>query len=201
MASLVLSKSLIDCITYIYNKSKTSEVDWYVGGSCGLLLQDITLKTDPRDLDIQIETKFSPIFHSLLQPYALDRPHYSETEIFKSLLSHYKICGIEVELVADFSVHSLKSDYKVDMSFLKNYSTTQNLNGFEIKVMPLAHEFVFNVLRNRPDRFLAIAKKMTSNRTLYFPVLYEILKRDQFDELHVQKMSDLLSESLCEREM
>ncbi|MFS1512334.1 nucleotidyltransferase domain-containing protein [Chengkuizengella sp. SCS-71B] len=198
---MVLSKSLSECITYIYNKLESSEVDWYVGGSCGLLLQEISLEADPRDLDIQIETKFSPIIHSILQPYALDKPHFSETEIFKSLLSHYEIGGIEVELVAEFSVHSLTSDYKVDMSFLKKYSTVVNLNGFQIKVMPLAHEFIFNVLRNRPDRYLVAAEKMVSNKMRYFPALYEILKRNQFDELHMQKMSDLLSESLCEREL
>ncbi|NDI34342.1 nucleotidyltransferase domain-containing protein [Chengkuizengella sediminis] len=198
---MVLSNSLCDCISYVHNKLKGSNIDWYVGGSCGLLLQNISLKAEPKDLDIQIETKFSPTIHSLLQSYALDKPHYSESEIFKSLLSHYEIGGIEVELVADFSVHSLMSEYIVDMSFLKKYSNTVNLNGLQIKVMPLAHEFVFNVLRNRPDRFLAAAEKMISNRTLYFPALYEILKRNQFDDIHVQKMSELLCESLCEREL
>ncbi|MDP5273788.1 nucleotidyltransferase domain-containing protein [Chengkuizengella axinellae] len=196
---MLLSKSLNDCLTFVYKKLENSEVDWYVAGSCSLVLQNISLNADPNDLDIQIKSKYSPVIHSLLQPYALDKPHYSESDHFRSLLSHYEVGGIEVEFVADFSVQVLKSDYIVDMNILKDYSTTVNVNGLMIKVMPLAHEFVFNILRDRPDRYIASAEKMKTNRSLYFPALFEILKRNHLDEIHVEKLSALLGEPLKER--
>ncbi|MNW16650.1 hypothetical protein D3C71_2155640 [compost metagenome] len=62
--------------------------------------------------------------------------------------------------------------------------------------MPLAHEFVFNILRNRPDRYLAIAVLIRNNPSKHLPLLSKLLARNEWSADLVAKMAEILDQPL-----
>lgn len=58
--------------------------------------------------------------------------------------------------------------------------------------MPLAHEFLFNVLRDRPDRYEPILRTMQDHPDKHMQTLSDLMNRNQWGhEFHV-KMNELL---------
>jgi hypothetical protein len=188
-----ISIELLQTLEQIDRLLHTRNVDWLVGGSCGLLLQGVDLNQPPRDLDIYVDAAGASVLYEAMLPFAIDQLVESQTAIYSSILSHFQIAHIQVEVVGGFEVHALLSDYHVEVSdLLLKYGTAYYIGECKIGLMPLAHEFIFNMLRQRPDRYLAIAEKMRSHREKYVTPLNEILQRNSFDPAFVQKLNELL---------
>lgn len=188
--SELMNKVLIDINKKIYQTG----ADWLIGGSCGLLLQKVSLTNQPRDLDIYVDQQQVQHVSELLQDYAIDQLKHSETGMYRSYLSHYDMDGVQVELVGGFQVEVKGAYYCVEVSdLMMKYSFPVSLRSHCIRLMPLAHELVFNVLRNRPDRYRCIAEVMKSNKDLYLPPLIEIVERNQFNQDFLDKFDGLLN--------
>jgi hypothetical protein len=167
-------------------------VKWLVGGSCGLLLQEVEIELPPRDLDIYIDAKDAATVYDALQIYATDQLVHSQTGIYVSLLSHFLIANVSVEVVGGFEVHAEQSRYQVEVSFLEAFGINYDTGNCQIGLMPLAHELVFNVLRQRPDRYLAIAEKMRTNPNRFLIPLNKVLERNTFNPDFIEKLNELL---------
>lgn len=132
---------------------------WLIGGSTGLLLQGVQLAAPPRDLDIYADREDVYALHAALAGYAVDEQQESATPIYKSILSHYAIGDVKVELVGAFEVNALGSEYKVEARYFAEALAGRLPDALQpaaATLMPLAHELVFNLLRGRPDRYEAI---------------------------------------------
>ncbi|MCC3373502.1 nucleotidyltransferase domain-containing protein [Cohnella sp. REN36] len=128
-------------------------VPWLVGGSVGLRLRGGRLDRPPRDLDLYADADDAIRLHDRLRPYATDEPAWSETERYRSLLSHYRLEGVSVELVGDFSVRARDSVYRTEVRrTLNGMGETYVLEGRALTLIPLGHELIFNLLRERADR-------------------------------------------------
>lgn len=189
-----LLEPLLPSISTIHTRlQQAHNVRWLVGGSCGLLMHNVDIGRSPRDLDIYIDLNDVQKVHTLLQPYAIDQPEFSETPIYASMLSHYRIDGHVVEVVGDFKVKALGSVYQVEVEYLgENYACPATVEEQEVPLMPLAHEFLFNVLRNRPDRYEPILRTMQAQPDRHMPALTDLMNRNYWGhEFHV-KMNELL---------
>jgi hypothetical protein len=201
MAPFVCSKSMTKAIREIASLLQNLAGDWIIGGSSGLLLQGVALTSEPRDLDIYTDERFVGIIASALQKYAVDQPHFSETSMYSSILSHYRIEGVQIELVGNFVVNSGGSSYHTEVSkVMKQFNAVTALDDRVIYLTPLAHELVFNILRDRADRYEAIAEKMRGQLHVYLPALLEIIKRNHWNDIHLKQINNLLKVSLDERE-
>ncbi len=170
-----------------------NDVPWLIGGSCGLLLQGIPIGTMPRDIDIYVDTPSSEILHNNFKRYALDEPTYSKTDRYCSILSHYKISGVTIELVAGFEVRVPGATYLVDIrDTMVRLATEVRLSGVSVMVMPMAHEFIFNLMRERPDRYLSISNYMRKHLSETIPALREIVRKNQFDDAWIHRLGHLL---------
>ncbi|GMX65222.1 hypothetical protein Elgi_44920 [Paenibacillus elgii] len=140
--------------------TRGSDSTWLVGGSTGLLLQGVQLAAQPRDLDLYADQRAAEDLHMALRRYATDEQTESETPIYRSMLSHYEMNGVKVELVGAFEVRAMDSEYRVEAEYLARTHAlaVPYSEGKTVRLMPLAHELVFNVLRDRPDRYEAIAR-------------------------------------------
>ncbi|MCP1307118.1 hypothetical protein [Paenibacillus tyrfis] len=140
--------------------TRGSDSIWLVGGSTGLLLQGVELDALPRDLDIYADRRDAEALHIALRQYATDDQTESETLIYRSILSHYEMNDVKVELVGAFEVRAMDSEYRVEAEYLARTHALAVSHGVgeTVRLMPLAHELVFNVLRDRPDRYEAIAR-------------------------------------------
>jgi hypothetical protein len=188
-----ISKEILQALAQIRSLLHTKQVDWLVGGSCGLLLQEVDITQPPRDLDIYVDAVGASIIYDAMQPFAVDQLVRSHTTIYSSVLSHFHINHIQVEVVGGFEIQALQSDYRVEVSqLLLKYSTTYRVGECEIGLMPLAHELIFNILRQRPDRYLAIAAKMLSDSASYLTPLNKIIERNSFDPAFFKKLNELL---------
>ncbi|KQX68768.1 MULTISPECIES: hypothetical protein [unclassified Paenibacillus] len=194
---MVLLEPLLPTITTIHTQLlQVPDVRWLIGGSCGLLLQKVDIGRSPRDLDIYVDDNDVTAIHSSLLDYSVDTPIYSKTPIYASILSHYLIDGNAVEVVGDFKVNALHSSYQVEATYLwENHSHSVRINEQEVKMMPLAHELLFNLLRNRPDRYEAIAKTMKAFPELHMQALSDLIQRNRWGSEFERKLERLIDSS------
>jgi hypothetical protein len=190
---IILPIENLQAIENIHAQLQSKHVKWLVGGSCGLVLQDVIIDKLPRDLDIYVDAKDAGIVYEALQSYATDQLVRSQTGIYISLLSHFRMVNVPVEVVGGFEVHVDQSHYQVEVSgFLESFDVTYDTGICRFGVMPLAHELVFNILRQRPDRYQAIAEKMRANPMEYLTPLNKILERNSFSVDFIHKLNELL---------
>lgn len=173
-----------------------SSAKWIVGGSAGLLLRGLPLSAMPRDIDIYCDEEDLPFIYAALQKYAVDAPHYSETNIYRSTLAHFEIKGMPIELVGGFKVDAAKSSYEVRVSDLlipygERFSTPNC--DYPLMVVPLAHELWFNQLRGREDRVELIAKAFMKMRGIHEPALQAIEKSNHFTAAAVHQVHHIIS--------
>ncbi|MFB9329567.1 hypothetical protein ACFFSY_26825 [Paenibacillus aurantiacus] len=141
-----------------------SGAKWLLGGSAGLLLRGLRLSQPPRDLDLYADLEEARLIHRMLSRYAIDEPHESVTAMYRSLLSHYEVDGVAVELVGGFEVHAGFGSYEVKVNeLLYRHREVVACGRYEVGIVPLAHELWFNVLRAREDRTLLIMDAIRRN--------------------------------------
>jgi hypothetical protein len=155
------------------------EAPWVVGGSTGLVLRGAKLERAPRDIDIYVDKDSVSRVHEQLSEYVLDHPEDNETERYRSTLSHYRIENTIVELVGDFRVQALQSSYTTEVDkLLYPYSDRIEVDGFPIPIVPLGHELIFNLLRERMDRVLLTAQLLTKDYSKHISFLQILLQRN-----------------------
>jgi hypothetical protein len=188
-----LSPQVLHAMELLQKALQDSGVKWLVGGSCGLLLHGIELAQRPRDLDIYLDEHEVKSLSHLLRNWALDLPQHSTTEIYTSTLSHFLIADMQVEAVGGFRVHKNGSLYLVEAEYmLQQYALQVIVQGTVIAVMPLAHELLFNMLRNRPDRYEAIASAMLLRPEQHMPILQDLIERNQWEPEFTLQLDKLL---------
>ncbi|MFC5448075.1 nucleotidyltransferase family protein [Paenibacillus aestuarii] len=177
-----LLEPMLPAINKLSAELRSVDAKWLIGGSCGLVMHEIDTLRSPRDLDLYVDGGDIPAIHTALAQFAVDEPAYSETPIYASTLSHYEILGATIELVGDFRVQALDSVYTIEATYLwEHHGIELPLEGLahHVKMMPLAHELIFNVLRERPDRYEAIAQAMRRSPERHMPALHDLLKRNR----------------------
>ncbi len=158
----------------------SEEIVYVIGGSTGLALRGAELDRPPRDLDIYVDEEDVGDVHRLLKPFAMDDPESSVTERYRSTLSHYRIAGAIVELVGGFRVTAGKSVYKTEVrEILYPECDLIDLDGTELPVVPLGHELIFNLLRERLDRAEIAGRLISSAPEKHVPKLRRLLDRNK----------------------
>lgn len=179
-------------ICRLASRWRTLASPWLIGGSTGLMFQQVRIQSEPRDLDIYIDPDDVMAFHEALQDCAADTPSYSRTERYRSTLSHYRMEGVTVELVAGFEVQAPNAHYRVNIRELQGFAREERIADVTVRFMPLAHELVFNLLRERPDRYEPIAEAMRSDLSQHMPCLAEMIANNVFGEEWLRSIAGLL---------
>ncbi len=176
---------------------KDAEGHWLLGGSCALWLQGVPLGAAPRDIDIYADMQHADALHSLLEAFALDEPRLDESGVYKSCLSHYKLGDFTLELVGGFQVKTEGALYRTEVAeILDPAARSVSLEAVSMRLMPLAHEFIFNVLRARPDRYLPIAEEIRKHPDQHLPLLSRLLERNLWTFETISRMAELLNQPL-----
>jgi len=158
-----------------------SGAGWVLGGSAGLALRGIALPSPPRDVDLYVDPEEAAAAHRALAAYAVDEQQRSETDIYRSILSHYVIGGVQLELVGGFVVRAKNCEYRTEVrGVLLPCAWRAELDGRRVPVAPLAHELWFNTLREREDRALLVAAAMRG-LSAHDAALREIEARNRLD--------------------
>mgnify|MGYP001335397972 CR=1 FL=1 len=166
-----------------------------LGGSCGLMLQGVAVDRTPRDIDLYADVHRARQIDERLRSFATDRPRWDESELYRSVLSHYRIGDAAVELVGGFRVQSGGSVYQVRIEGgLEAFCPRVRVADMEWTVMPLAHELTFNLLRNRPDRTGPIASVMRGNWEAHREAVCWILANNSLSARHAAELRGLLPE-------
>lgn len=186
--------SIQRALEVVYQTIQPLKLPWMVGGSVGLQLRGLPIEKQPRDVDVYIDETHMQMIHLALQDYALHQPVFSKTAIYQSTLGHYQIETIQVEIVGSFCVHARDCRYEVKVDeYANRFLTFTSLpSHIEIPLMPLAHEYVFNLLRQRPDRYAPIAEMIQSNWLDHQPTMNYILQHNEWSpEILLQMKNDL----------
>lgn len=188
---------VIPSLTQLASLCKDSESKWLLGGSCSLWLQDVSISAIPNDIDVYVDIQDVEDIHSRLVEYALDKPHMDESGLYRSCLSHYRLGDLTMELVGSFEVRTEGAIYRTEISdVLFPKAQKWRKGNIEISLIPLAHEFVFNMLRNRPDRYLSIATIIRNHPDKHLPLLSQLLANNKWSAEYVSKMAEILDQPL-----
>jgi hypothetical protein len=161
---------------------------WVVGGSTGLAIRGARLASAPRDLDVYADEQDVPEIHELLSRWSTDAPEANETERYRSVLSHYEITKTTVELVGGFHVFTGDSVYKAEVrDYLCPEGDRVDIFGVSLRLVPLGHELIFNLMRAREDRVKLVAGLIRENPVRHTALLERLLKRNAIGEELVRK--------------
>ncbi|MFD1885095.1 hypothetical protein [Paenibacillus wenxiniae] len=191
--SLALPSSLqqaLEKLTTALHQS-APQTDWLLGGSCSLLLQGIELEQSPRDIDLYADGAAVTLLHGSLQQTlkVLDAPELNETRMYRSTLAHYEAYGCTVELVGDFEVRARESYYRVHVDkLLYPASIAVEVGSASIRLMPLPHELMFNLLRDRPDRYQAIAGHIQQQPDVHEALIRQLIDHNGFHPNMTQRI-------------
>lgn len=183
--------SIIDCV---------GNGSWIVGGSAGLLLRGLPLEAEPRDLDLYCDEEDAAALHRALRPYATDAPSFSETDIYRSTLSHFECGGMRVELVAGFQVRAYGCLYAVEVKeLLLPHAATVDIGAGrqgarQAQLVPLAHELWFNALRGRSDRVRLIAAAISGDLPRHAAALEELERRNALSQAAVRQVRQWIND-------
>lgn len=162
-------------------------VSWVVGGSTGLALRGAELGRQPRDLDIYADAADVAAIHATLANVAMDGPVVSETDRYRSVLSHYDIGGTIVELVGGFTVSALGSVYRTDVNGLLYPSGDFFYVAEEaVRLVPLGHELIFNLLREREDRAETVGRMIGLCPDKHVPALTKLIAANDLSPIIVE---------------
>ncbi len=188
-----LSEPLVQAIHTIHQRLSHLSAPWLIGGSCGLILHNLPIQSTPRDLDIYVDRVFIDEFHHALSDFATDSPILSETDRYESILAHYQIAGITLEIVGGFHVHVTGATYQTRVTeLLYSFSSIIDLAGTKIHIMPLAHELLFNLFRERPDRYELIAQAIRAQMDMHLTCLNVLLTNNRIDHRWIHQIANLL---------
>lgn len=167
---------------------------WLLGGSCGLLLHGVKLDKAPRDIDLYTdEIRINDLHEKLAQELpVLDYPILDETRTYRSTLSHYQLDAYTVELVGGFEVRARESYYRVHVEpVLYPAAPVYMLEAGSIHLMPLAHELIFNLLRDRPDRYEPISERIREQSQDHATLIEQIIQHNGFHPQFMQRIRRL----------
>lgn len=191
--------SMTDYLADVYEPlaclcERLADVDapWLVGGSTGCLLQDVDLDCKPKDLDLYADHFYVDQLENSLRSWKTDAAHYSETARYRSYLSRFRIGSFEMELVANLSVNTTGGQYLVEVTdVLYPFAKTVTVQNNKVAVMPLEHEFVFNLLRDRQDRFEPIASAI-QRRGIDETLWQKLKQRNSFTDTFWHRAGELI---------
>lgn len=162
---------------------------WVVGGSTGLAMRGADIGRPPRDLDVYADEADAKRLHELLKRYATDEPQTSVTGMYRSILSHYRIGETAVELVGAFRVTTERSDYRTEVrSALHPLGDALSAGGRPVRLAPVGHELIFNVLRGRPDRCSMAGALIGREPERHMPPLKTLLDRNRLSDADVRSI-------------
>ena len=85
------------------------------------------------------------------------------------------------------SVRLDEAEYEVRVqSLLSSYARMGLLQGLKVEFMPLVHELIFNVLRDRSDRYNPLAETMRQHPERHTPLLHELLQTNRIGLRYVE---------------
>ncbi|MFD3258838.1 hypothetical protein ACE3MQ_09530 [Paenibacillus lentus] len=184
---------LVSALKELSSRLGQDQAAWLLGGSCGLWLQGVPLEQSPRDIDVYCDRIDVEKLHDRLTSLALDEPVLDQSGSYASLLSHYRLGSFTMELVGGFEVRKGSSRYRTEVNgILSEHSGRIALEGSAIRLMPLAHELLFNVLRERPDRYHAIAEAIRRSPEPHLSLLHKLLARNEWEAEMVISVAELL---------
>ncbi|GAA0135562.1 hypothetical protein YSY43_24020 [Paenibacillus sp. YSY-4.3] len=185
--------SLVAALKDLGSRLGQADAVWLLGGSCSLWLQGVPLERPPRDIDVYYDKAEAKKLHDRLTGLALDEPVWDESGRYSSLLSHYRMGELTMELVGGFEIRNGRSMYRTEVSgVLAGYAEQIMLEDVPIRLMPLAHELLFNVLRERSDRYRAVAEAIRKSPERQMGLLKLLLARNEWEAETVMAVADLL---------
>ncbi|SEN24714.1 nucleotidyltransferase domain-containing protein [Paenibacillus sp. OV219] len=183
----------IRALEKIAEAAEETEAKWQIGGSTGLLLRGMELEKLPRDLDLYADEADAAVLHQALLPYAIDEQQQSVSPIYRSVLSHYLIEGIQVELVGGFVVTAGEDCYKVEVrDTLAARQAFIQAGDYQLGIVPLGHELWFNMLRGREDRVALIASQIRREPDQHTEAVQYIASRNQLSSRMVANVQRLI---------
>ncbi|WP_197258005.1 hypothetical protein [Paenibacillus dendritiformis] len=187
-----LSHSLEKSIGLLTEACPPGTLPWMLGGSCGLVLQGVDIDREPRDIDLYADEAEAASLHRAWGDWSTDEPVWSVTDRYRSLLSHYRHERVTAELVGGFTVTTPECRYEtVIVEGLWPVGPEHALGRHVIRLMPLAHELVFNLLREREDRTEAIVRVMNREPDKHVEAMRAVWNRCRASSRFAERLCEL----------
>lgn len=192
-----LLHALTESIRLLNTGEDIRNMKWLLGGGCGLLLQQVTNGVPPKDIDLYADRRAAGRLHRKLNRCGSEAPKEDFSGECRSLRSNYLIQGVQVDLSCGYEIRRPGAGYKTDARLLAAFaSETWMGEAGPVKLMPLAHELVCNLLRGRQERCEAIAAVMRPELPAHLPLLRELVARNRIEGLYLGQLGELLGSTI-----
>ncbi|WP_458630741.1 hypothetical protein [Paenibacillus sp. CMAA1364] len=156
-------------------------------------MQGVVIPCSPRDIDLFADADSVVILHEALSQWGVDEQILNTSGLYTSTLSHYSINKAQIELVGNFMIASNSFQYKVEVEdMLRRGAPEIELEGVRLSLTPLSHELIFNVLRQRADRYEAIATTMRDELRNHIPLLEQLISKNNLSDAQIELIATLL---------
>ncbi|MCM3784026.1 hypothetical protein M3231_13675 [Neobacillus mesonae] len=179
----------------LVNAWNTDEHLWLLGGSSSLKLQGVELAQPPNDIDVYADFHVAKILHKLAPGVPTDEQVLDRSGTYTSLLSHYRVEQAAVELSGGFEICTNGSLYRTETELLCSIGVRHPIKNteFHVSLTPLSHELLFNVLRDRKDRYAPIAAKISEDKEQHLPLIRLLIRRNVWSDPHLRQIEQLLN--------
>ena len=135
-------------------KLNEKNIRWGVGAS--VMLNYYGLVDSPNDIDIIVSSDDSRVADKILMSLG-EKNFSSDLEIYKSeFFANYSINGVEVDLIAGFSIKQNSSYFKYDFD-KKSITEIWNLEEIEIPVTAIEDWYIlYQLMPNKEEKVLLI---------------------------------------------
>jgi hypothetical protein len=154
-------QAIISAMRTMAHALARSDAVWLLGGSSALAMRGIALAAPPRDIDVYADVSDVHRIVDVMREYVVAPAHDSATALYASTRAFLRIEGVDVDIVGHLTVTTPTSQYTVRVRDVLVHDAEL---WHDIPLMPLAHEYVFNVLRARQDRLDALEPHMRAPR-------------------------------------
>jgi hypothetical protein len=144
-----MNATFLDVLLEIIPPLHSADILWVLTGSLAFALQGMPLEI--HDIDIQTDKdgayKIAGIFpESVIKPVS-----FSSTDLIRSHFGRLLMDDVKVEIMGDVQTRLPDGNWRPppDLNHLKRYI---EVNGFQIPILPLQHEYQAYVAMGRHER-------------------------------------------------
>ncbi|MNR07383.1 hypothetical protein D3C85_1234990 [compost metagenome] len=129
----------------------------------------------------------------MLSGYTVSGPEEDYSGGCFSLRSCYSLGNTSIELIGVFEIGHGSWQYSVNIQRLLAYAPVQDFTGIGLlRLMPAAHELIFNMLRGKSERCECIAAYLRHSLSDHLPLLQSLILDNGLDLSFQLKLNQML---------
>ena len=156
----LISQIHLKVLCKLYEKLKSSDVNWVITGSLGLALQGVPV--EPHDIDIQTDKEGAYEIERIFSEFVVKPVNFKESEKICSYFGVLMIDGVKVEVMGDIQ-KKVNDEWEPPVD-INRYKRFVQIEGMEIPALDLEYEYQAYLKLGRVEKAKMLKKFLEKRR-------------------------------------